>query len=365
MRQTIIITLVTITFFLGCSNISTITFPQIPETNLYESSFEELPGWESENYDEALNSFINSCQSKRTKNIYGDLCDKAIQSKNSKEFLQKEFSVYKVLSEDEEEKEGLLTGYYEPSLKGSLVKTDVYIYPIYNTPKDLITVDLSSIYPDLKHYRLRGKIEGNKLVPYYTREEMQDNDVDADVICYTDSKVDLFFLEVQGSGKVILENGETIYIGFANQNGHKYSSIGRYLVNKGEIKLEDISLQTISEWFKQNPSRVDEVLNYNDSVVYFKEKTEPASGSLGVILTPERSVAVDRKYIPLGSMLFLDATINKKDVSRIVMAEDTGGAIKGSLRADMFFGSSDWAKERAGELKSPLSLWMLLPKGVK
>ncbi|MFT7003997.1 MAG: membrane-bound lytic murein transglycosylase A [Sulfurimonas sp.] len=364
MRQTIIITVLIITFFSGCSNVSKVTLPQIPETNLYESSFDELPSWESENYDEALSSFINSCQSKKTKHIYGDLCDKATQSENSKEFLQREFSVYKVQSEDEEEK-GLLTGYYEPSLKGSLLKTDFYIYPIYNTPKDLIIVDLSSIYPDLKNYRLRGKIEGNKLVPYYTREQMQDNVVDADVICYTNSKIDLFFLEVQGSGRVILENGETIYLGFANQNGHKYSSIGKYLVSKGEIALEDISLQTIREWFKQNPSRVDEVLNYNDSVVYFREKTKPASGSLGVILTPKRSVAVDRKYIPLGSMLFLDATINKKDVSRIVMAEDTGGAIKGALRADMFFGSSEWARESAGVLKSPLSLWMFLPKGDK
>ncbi|WP_373004265.1 murein transglycosylase A [Sulfurimonas sp.] len=333
----------------------------MPETYLTQVDFRDLPNWKSENYEEAINSFVNSCQSSKTKKIYSELCLKAEQVQDFKVFLESEFNVYSIASSDARD-EGLLTGYYEPSLKGSLVKKEPYIYPIYNEPKDLVSVDLISIYPDLKNYRLRGRVEGKKLVPYYTRAQTKEGMIDAEVICYTDSKVDLFFLEVQGSGRVNLDTGETLFIGFANQNGHKYSSIGKYLINMGEIAKEDISLQSIRSWFKENPQRVDEVLHHNESVVFFQERDHAASGSLGVVLTPERSVAVDRNFIPLGSMLFLDAKINNQNVSRVVMAEDTGGAIKGSLRADMFFGSSNEAQMSAGRLKSPLKLWILLPK---
>jgi membrane-bound lytic murein transglycosylase A len=331
---------------------------------LIQTDFYELPNWENENYQQAISSFINSCQSSKTKKIYSDLCLKANEVQDYKAFLESEFNVYKITSDDENS-EGLLTGYYEPSLKGSLIKKEPYIYPIYSEPNDLISVDLSSIYEDLKNYRLRGRIEGKKLVPYFSRAQTRKKMLDADVICYTDSIVDLFFLEVQGSGRVNLDNSETIFIGYANQNGYEYSSIGKYLIELDEISKEDISLQSIRAWLQEHPDRVDEVLNYNESVVFFQKKNHAASGSLGIVLTPERSVAVDRNFIPLGSMLFLDAKINKQNVSRVVMAEDTGSAIKGSLRADMFFGSSDDAEVNAGELKSPLNLWIFLPKEVK
>ncbi|MEA1891114.1 MAG: murein transglycosylase A [Campylobacterota bacterium] len=363
MKQILITFIIAIVFF-GCSKESKIMFTEMPKTYLFESDFDDLPNWENENYKEALGSFINSCKTKRTKNIYGDLCNRALVNKNPKDFLHKEFNVYKIDSSSDKE-EGLLTGYYEPSLKGSLVKKEPYIYPIYNTPNDLISVDLSSVYPALKKYRLRGRIEGNRLVPYFTREETLDGLKNADIICYTDSKIDLFFLEVQGSGRVVLENGDTLFIGYANQNGQRYRSIGKYLVKIDALPLKDVSLQTITAWLQDNPNRIDEVLNYNKSVVYFQERKHAASGSLGIELTPKRSVAVDRSFIPLGAMLFLDATVDKKNVSRIVMAEDTGGAIKGALRADMFFGATDEAKESAGMLKSPLKLWILLPKGDK
>mgnify|MGYP000335901376 CR=1 FL=1 len=163
--------------------------------------------------------------------------------------------------------EGLLTGYYEPQLNGSLKKTKKYKYPIYETPKDLIIVDLSSIYPHLKNYRLRGKINGNKLVPYDTRKQSLSKHVPAKVISYTDSKIDLFFLEVQGSGRIKLKSGRVMYIGYDNQNGHRYRAIGKYLVRIGALKLKEVSLQSIRAWLKKNPYRVNEVLNYNKSVV--------------------------------------------------------------------------------------------------
>jgi membrane-bound lytic murein transglycosylase A len=350
--------------FLGCFKEPKVLFSEMPQTYLTQVSFEELPNWKNENYEQALNSFINSCQSPKTKKIYSDLCLRAKDAKDYKGFFESEFSVYKI-APDDKDKKGLLTGYYEPSLNGSLIKKEPYIYPIYQEPNDLVNVDLSSIYPDLKNYRLRGRIEGKKLVPYFTRAQIREKELDAKVICYTDSIVDLFFLEVQGSGRINLDDGSTIFVGYANQNGYEYSSIGKYLIDKSEISRDKISLQSIQKWLKDNPKRVDEVLNYNKSKVFFRQKNHAASGSLGVVLTPERSCAVDRTFIPLGSMLFLDAKINKKNVSRIVMAEDTGSAIKGSLRADMFFGSSKEAEAKAGELKSLLNLWIFLPKGAE
>ena len=137
------------------------------------------------------------------------------------------------------------------------------------------------------------------------------------------------------------------------------------MVSIGEIPLEEISLQSIRAWFKANPSRVDEVLNYNKSMVFFRQKDKDATGSLGLELTPQRSIAVDRRYIPLGSMLYLNANIQENSVSKVVMAQDTGGAIKGSVRADMFCGYGQKAREIAGELKAPLKLWILLPKSVE
>lgn len=338
-----------------------ILFNYLPKTHLLKSKFEKLPNWSDENYTLALESFINSCRSNKTKKIYKELCEKAKHSLNPKYFLQNEFEPYKINSKDGKDR-GLLTGYYEPLLKGSLIKEYPYIYPIHKTPKDLIVVNLSSIYPDLKNYRLRGRVEGNKLVPYYTRKETNSQHIDSDVICYTDSKLDRFFLEIQGSGRVSLDNGETIFVGYDNQNGHRYRAIGKYLVQKGELKIKEVSLQTIRKWLKENPSRVDEVLNYNKSVVYFKQRPHAASGSLGLKLTPKRSIAVDRRYIPLGSMLYLNSDLKEKKFSSIVVAQDTGGAIKGPIRADIFLGYGKEARAAAGELKSPLNLWILLPK---
>lgn len=341
-----------------------ILFSNLPRTYLLQSDFDKLPNWQSENYISALNSFINSCQSGKTQKIYKDLCIKATNAQNAKEFLQQEFKPYEINTKDGDD-EGLLTGYYEPHINASLTKKGKYKYPIYATPNDLITVDLSSIYPSLKHYRLRGRVDGNKLVPYYTRKETKSKHINAEVICYCDSKLDRFFLEVQGSGKVKLDTGETMYIGYDNQNGHRYRAIGRYLVAKKALKLEEVSLQSIKKWLNENPDKIDEVLDYNKSVVYFREENDSASGALGIKLTPKRSIAVDRKYIPLGSMLYLNAKLDDNNISKVVLAQDTGGAIKGAIRADIFLGDTKEAESLAGKLKAPLKLWILLPKNVE
>lgn len=341
------------------ANNESVYFDSMPTTPLLQVEFHTLPNWEAEQFDIALASFVHSCKSSKTRALYNDLCKEATTVEDPRLFLQENFIPYKIESK---ENNGLLTGYYEPQLRGSKTKSDVYLYPLYEVPDDLITVDLSSVYPELKNYRLRGRIEGNKLIPYYTREQSDTQEINAKIICYVDSKIEKFFLEIQGSGRVTLDTNETLYIGYANQNGHKYRAIGGYLVSIGALTKEEVSLQTIKKWLEENPQRMDEVLRYNDSLIYFEQRNKPASGSLGLELLAKRSIAVDNRYIPLGAMLYLSAPIRNENFSTIVLAQDTGGAIKGAVRADLFMGYGAEAMEIAGELKSPLELWILLPK---
>ena len=314
------------------------------------------PSPKNENYDAVLELFKTNCKTDNAQAIYGDLCTNTMNVTNAESFIRENFTLTSVGDT------GLLTGYYEPELQGSLVKTAKYKYPIYNTPDDLVIVKLGSVYKKLKNYRLRGRLQDNVLVPYYTREELSKHDINASVICYTNSKVDLFFLEVQGSGRVKFDDGTTIFLGYDNQNGHPYKSIGKHLITLGEISKEDISLQSIRKWFVRHPTRVDEILNYNPSVVFFKKRKQGATGALGVELTPLRSIAVDKRSIPLGSMLLLQARDEQVDYRHIVFAQDTGGAIKGEVRADMFLGFGKKARTIAGSLKAPLKLWIYKPK---
>ena len=307
-------------------------------------------------YNDVLRLFIQECRTKRVRKLYGKLCQKAVESNDAKNFISNNFELYKI--KDKQKESGLLTGYYEASLYGSLTKHFPFVYPIYSEPEDLVSVDLSSIYPQLKSLRLRGRLDGKRLVPYYTRAEM--SKIDAKPLCYVDDRVARFFLEVQGSGRVRLDNGETLYVSYANQNGHRYTSIGRYMIKKGYIKREDISMQSIERFFKVHPEKIDEVLLQNRSLVFFKRSDKPATGALGVELTPMRSIAVDPRYIPLGAMLYLEA--DSKQLDGIVFAQDTGGAIKGALRADLFTGYGESAMRLAGGLKEKLHMWILLPK---
>lgn len=358
--------LLTTLFFLSCSEEHKAPqakqfFDALPNTYLAKSSFDALPRFQNENYDEIVDEFLNNCQTEKAKRIYGQLCENAKVILNSKHFLTENFRPYLIYN-DANSSGGLLTGYYEAELHASKEKTKKYKYPLYETPKDLITVELSSLYPELKNYRLRGRVEGNKLVPYDTRAQSRKKNIDADVICYCDSEIDKFFLEIQGSGRVQLDDNSTIFVGYDNQNGYKYRAIGQYLVKIKAMHLEDVSLQSIRTWLENHPSRVDEVLNYNKSMVYFKERTQGATGALGLELHARRAVAVDPRYIPLGSLLYMDAEVDNVNFSQAVLAQDTGGAIKGAVRADLFLGTGVKALEIAGKLKSKLKLWILLPK---
>lgn len=307
-------------------------------------------------YAEVGKIFQTECRLSKVQKLYGDLCQKVQKIQDKEKFIKQNFQLYRL--QNKNDNIGLLTGYYEPMLFGSLKKHYPFVYPVYGVPKDLIRVELGSIYPQIKHLRLRGRLKGNKLVPYYTRKEQEQ--IKAKPICYVDDKVKLFLLEVQGSGRIRLDDGRMLYVGYADQNGHRYASIGKYMIQKGYIKRKDLSLRSIEIFLKTHPQKIDEVLNYNDSLVFFRKKNKPATGALGLELQAFRSVAVDPSFIPLGAMLYYKAL--DKDLEGIVFAQDTGGAIKGNVRADLFTGYGDEAREVAGNLKSPLKLWIFLPK---
>lgn len=265
--------------------------------------------------------------------------------------------------------DGTITGYYEPLIKGDRRFTRRARYPIYGVPDDLIVVDLASVYPDLKNLRLRGRLEGNRLVPYFSRSDIENKAANfkAKAIAWAEDPVDLFFLQIQGSGRIELPDGEHIRIGYADQNGYPYKSIGKLLVERGEIKLEEASMQSIKAWGKNNPDQLPELLESNPSYVFFRELPDGLDGplgSLGVPLTPGRSIAVDARFIPLGAPVFLSTTypLTSQPMNRLVMAQDTGGAINGAVRADLFWGFGDDAGEQAGKMRQNGRLWVLLPK---
>ena len=284
------------------------------------------------------------------------------------EYLHKHFDLYKAKNENGSQK-GLITGYYQPELNGSRTKTKKYKIPLYSPPLDLITVNLSEVYPDLKYKRLRGRVEGNKLIPYFTREEISKKDypLQGNELLWVENSVESFFLEIQGSGVIKFEDGSTTQVGYADQNGHPYRSMGLSLIRKGELKRHKVSMQSIKAWAKKNKRKLQKFLNTNPSTVFFRELPQGLPGpigALGVPISSGRSVAIDRKFIPLGAPIFLSTTEPNSNISlsRLMIAQDTGGAINGGVRADFYWGQGKIPGSKAGSMKQSGEIWVMLPK---
>lgn len=267
-------------------------------------------------------------------------------------------------------RDGLITGYYEPLIKASRTRTGPYVWPIRGVPEDMLVIDLGELYPDLKKYRLRGRLVGNKVLPYWTRAELEQmgERLPAPTLMWAADPLDLFFLQVQGSGRADLPDGSRVRLGYGDQNGQPYQSIGRWLVERGELTLETASMEGIKTWARSNPARLPELLNANPSYVFFKEL--PASnggpvGAQGLPLQDGRSIAVDPRFIPLGAPVFLATTEpgSARPFEHLVVAQDTGGAIKGTVRADLFWGFGVEAGVQAGRMRQQGRLWVLLPRG--
>jgi len=343
---------------------------------LVPAPWSELPDWGREPLRPALDAFARSCSVLDRQEAWKPTCDAAIavppaaSESDIAAFFQGAFDAYRVVNADDSAT-GMITGYYEPLLHGSRTRTARFRTPIYGPPPDLLTIDLSSVYPELKHRRLRGRLEGNRVVPYFSRE-----DIDTDPallkgleIAWVDDPIDAFFLHIQGSGQIELPNGERIRVGYADQNGHPFRSLGALLIRRGEIPPERASMQGIKEWARRHPRKLQESLDANPSYVFFRElpATLPGPiGALGVPLTPERSIAVDARVIPLGVPVYLATTRPNTDepLERLMVAQDTGGAIAGGVRADFFWGFGDAAGSEAGKMRQEGRMWVLLPKGM-
>lgn len=320
-------------------------------------------------------AFLLSCRgvaSKGNGSGWKRVCDQARAADgragfDPRRFFEQNLRPYAISAADGSNS-GMLTGYYEPLLRGNRRRVKGYEQPVLGVPDDLLTIDLSAVFPELKDKRVRGRLEGKKVVPYWTRAEItaHGDTQPGKPLLYVDDAVELFFLQVQGSGRVKLADGGMVRLNYADQNGHPYQSIGRILVERGDLKLEEASMQGIQAWARANPTRLEALLNANPSYVFFREvpnSQDGPIGALGVPLTAERSIAVDPRSVPLGSPVYLATTRPNSPVpmNRLVMAQDTGGAIKGAVRADFFWGFGKEAGEQAGRMKQSLKMWILLP----
>jgi len=290
-----------------------------------------------------------------------------------RQFLQTQLQPWRLNGADNRPASNTVTGYYEPLVRGSRTQGGANQWPLYAVPDDLLTVDLGAVYPDLAGKRVRGKLVGKRVVPYDTRAAIEASGARPPVIAWVNDPVDNFFLQVQGSGRVLLTDGpdagKTIRVAYADHNGQPYASIGRWLIDKGELRPNEASMQNIRAWAKRNPARVPEMLNANPAVVFFREEAviDPElgpKGAYGIALAPRRSIAVDTNFVPLGAPVYLATTWPASDrpLQSLVFAQDTGAAIKGAGRADFYWGFGDEAGAQAGRMKQRSLMWVLWPK---
>lgn len=348
--------------------------PTPPVATLKAAGWHDLPDWSRDDMQPAWHAFLRSCTVLKNRPLWADICTPAATMQDPdntaiRNFFESYLLPYQVINADGGN-EGLITGYYEPLLKGSRKPSERYRYPVFATPDDLLVIDLGAVYPELKTMRLRGRLQGKKIVPYYSRAEIDDNPalLRGRELAWTGDAIELFFLQIQGSGRIQLENGEMMRVGYAEQNGHPYKSIGKILVERGDMPLEKASMQGIKAWGRENPDKLNRLLQQNASFVFFRELPAGLAGppgSLGVPLTAERSLAVDPRAIPQGAPVFLATTWpdSDKPLHRLMMAQDTGGAIKGGVRADFFWGFGPKAENQAGKMKQKGKMWVLLPQG--
>jgi peptidoglycan lytic transglycosylase A len=349
--------------------------PTPPAKPLQPAAWGDLPGWGRDDPRQALPALRNSCGVLTKQPRWKTSCDALLalgpdpETGALRQLLEQQFTPWQAVNPDGS-RDGLITGYYEPLIKGSRARSAHYAWPIRGVPEDMLTIDLGDIYPDLKKYRLRGRLVGNKVLPYWSRAELEQlgDRLPVRTLLWAADPIELFFLQVQGSGRVELADGSRVRLGFADQNGQPYQSIGRWLVDKGELSMDNASMDGIKAWARANPARLPELLNANPSYVFFKEMPAGAGnpvGAQGRPLQDGRSIAIDPGAIPLGAPVFLATSEPGSDrpLQRLVVAQDTGGAIKGVVRADLFWGFGAEAGAQAGRMRQQGRMWVLLPKG--
>ncbi len=355
--------------------------------NISATSFSKLSGWGDDNFREFATAYQKSCDAILKRNSQGEFGKNEIFGKNQewqilcrkfkkinknssskmRAFFAQNFVPYQVTAGLNPT--GTFTGYYEAALKGSLTRKGPYQYPLRARPNDLVMVNLGEFRDELKGQRIAGRVKGGKLKPYETHAEITAGRMPASqdkTLVWVDSAVDAFFIQIQGSGIVTLDNGRLMRVGYAGQNGHPYYAIGRELVKRGELAKRDVSMQSIRAWLDQNPDQAQDLMQTNKSYVFFKElKSEGPVGGQGVALTPMRSLAIDHSLVPYGMPVWVDiepAVEGGSVIQRLMVTQDTGGAIRGPVRGDFFWGYGPQAEKMAGAMNSKGRYWFLLPK---
>ena len=335
---------------------------------LKEMSWDEIPN--DQELDNNLAKLINErCLNylhyfPKITNTCAELNSLRNNEKKFFEYFKKYFSPWQIQSENQNI--GKLTGYYEPIINGSLSKSNKYKYPLYGKPDDLLIVKIDQIYPELKGKKVRGRMRDNVIVPYHSRKEIESGKYSSiRPIAWAENKVDIFFLQIQGSGKLKLPNGRIIKLNYDGHNGHPYSSIGRILIQEHGLSIADVSMNKIKKWINENPKLGNNLMDRNKSFVFFKitenSKNGP-TGSIGYPLTQLRSIAIDPMKNPMGFLYFINTVDSKyHNINRFVFAEDTGSAIKGQIRFDFFWGSGNESGLLAGKTNEKVISWVILP----
>ncbi len=287
-------------------------------------------------------------------------------------FIAERYRVYRSIGGPQSGKV-LFTGYYEPHLNGSLTPDARYRYPVYTLPRDLMEIKLGVFSKKYKGKRIVGRLQGNTVVPYPDRKAIEADSnfvARARPIAWVDDRIDLFFLQIQGSGRIYLAEGGFLRVHYHGTNGHPYRSIGRLLIDQGKIPAAEMSMQRLKSYLQDHPQEVDAVLNHNPSYVFFKTETSGPIGALGVALTPGRSVAVDRRVFPMAAPVFLTTRIpvidghgridRWMDFSAFALNQDTGGAIRGPGRVDFFWGNGPYAEIAAGYMQHKGDFYLLV-----
>jgi membrane-bound lytic murein transglycosylase A len=367
--------------------------PPAPELGLRPVAFERLAGWSEDDPRAALAAFRRSCEKLRSAGkgpmgpepAFGSVDDwltvcaaadqpaSAASATSARQFFETWFQPYQVT--DRGAAEGLFTGYYEPVLSGSRRPGPLYPVPLHAPPPDLLRIDLGRFNPELAGYAIHGRVEGRDFVPYHSRAEIEGGALAGRELelLWVDDPIAKFFLQIQGSGQVRLDDGAVVRVGYATQNGHPYRAIGRDLIEIGALTRDEVSLQTIRAWLQAHPRDAAAIMARNRSYIFFQEHPELAAadgplGAQGVPLTAGRSLAVDRRYIPLGVPLWLETSVPAPEglapLRRLMVAQDTGGAIKGVVRGDVFWGGGERAEAIAGRMKGRGQYAVLLPRAL-
>ena len=348
------------------------------DIKLEKSSFADLKDFDRDDMLTAYGAFIKGCKKISTQqgeylsdslikiNLadYKDICQKAasVLPADFKNFVKNNFTPYLVTFNGSAE--GKFTSYYESELRASFVKNDIYKYPVYGRPYDLVEANLSDFDATLPAKKLIGRVENGKFVPYYTRAQINRQQLNAPVIIWADSYIDIYIMQIQGSAVAYMADGNKIRIAYAQNNGRPFKGIGSILLQKGLLEKGQASMGSIKKWLKDNPDLAQSNMDENDRYIFHQlGNPEGPVGALGVPLTAGRSLAVDKSVVPLGALLWLETSApNEQELNKLVLAQDIGGAIKGAVRGDYFWGSGgDEILELAGKMNSKGQYFILIP----